>query len=79
MSRFPGIERTQRRFILCSNRAISSLKDHAEHEMFRASLTLNSEGECRYRMAKGEDGTYEGEYFRWQVIHRALELLFFQE
>ena len=53
------------------------VEDHAEHELFRASLTLNSEGDCRYKMAKGEDGIYEGEYLRWQVSQKALEPLFF--
>ena len=51
--------------------------DHAEEMLFRASLALNSEGDCRYKMAKGEYGTYEGEYLRWQVIREALEPLFF--
>ena len=53
------------------------VEDNAEHEMFRASLTLNADGDCRYKMAKGEDGTYDGEYLRWQVIRKALETLFF--
>ena len=53
------------------------VEDHAEHELFRASLTLNADGDCRYKMAKGEDGTYDGEYLRWQVIQKALEPLFF--
>lgn len=35
------------------------------------TLTLNDDGECRYRI----DG--EGEYLRWQVIRRALDPLFF--
>ena len=52
------------------------VEDNAEHEMFRASLTLNADGDCRYKMAKGEDGTYDGEYLRWQVIQKALESLF---
>ena len=39
---------------------------------FEITLTLNDNGQCRYRM----DG--EGEYLRWQIVRRALEPLFFQ-
>ncbi len=53
------------------------VQDNVENEIFRASLTLNADGDCRYKMAKGEDGTYDGEYLRWQVIRKALETLFF--
>ena len=53
------------------------VEDNVENEMFRATITLNAEGDCRYQMAKGEAGTYEGEYLRWQVIRKALETLFF--
>ena len=39
---------------------------------FEITLTLNDNGQCRYRM----DG--EGEHLRWQIVRRALEPLFFQ-
>ena len=53
------------------------VEDNAEDEIFRAALTLNADGDCRYKMAKGEDETYDGEYLRWQIIQKALEPLFF--
>ena len=37
----------------------------------KITLTLNDEGECRYRI------NGDGEFKRWQVIRRALEPLFF--
>ncbi|MDE0102595.1 MAG: hypothetical protein OXN89_09460 [Bryobacterales bacterium] len=37
------------------------------------TLTLNDDGECRYRICG------DGEYLRWQVIRRALEDLFFPQ
>ena len=40
---------------------------------FELTLTLNNEGECRFRI----DG--EGEHRRWQVLRRALEELLFDE
>ena len=52
------------------------VEDNVENEMFRVTITLNAEGDCRYQMAKGEAGTYEGEYLRWRVIQKALEPLF---
>ena len=39
---------------------------------FEITLTLNDNGQCRYRM----DG--KGEHLRWQIVRRALEPLFFQ-
>ena len=50
--------------------------DDDENELFRIALTLNSNGDCRYKIAE-DDGTYEGECLRWQVIQKALEPLFF--
>ena len=40
-------------------------------KQFKLTLTLNDEGDCRYRI----DG--DGEFIRWQVLHRALEPLLF--
>ena len=39
---------------------------------FAVSLTLNDDGECRYRIGDGPQ-----EYLRWQVIRRALQPVFF--
>ncbi len=50
--------------------------DDDENELFRIALTLNSNGDCRYKIAE-DDGTYEGKCLRWQVIQKALEPLFF--
>lgn len=50
--------------------------DEDKNELFRIALTLNSNGDCRYKIAE-DDGPYEGEYLRWQVLRRALEPLFF--
>ena len=39
---------------------------------FTVSLTLNDDGECRYRIGDGPQ-----EYLRWQVIRRVLQPIFF--
>ena len=44
-----------------------------ENVIFKITLTLTEEGECRYQI----DG--KGEFLRWQVIRRALKPLFFGE
>ena len=46
--------------------------NHLLGTSFEITLTLNDNGQCRYRM----DG--EGEHLRWQIVRRALEPLFFQ-
>ena len=49
-----------------------SIEVDAAATKFTVSLTLNDDGECRYRI---DDGPQE--YLRWQVIRRALQPVFF--
>ena len=49
-----------------------SIEVDAAATKFTVSLTLNDDGECRYRI---DDGPQE--YLRWQVIRRALQPIFF--
>ena len=56
----------------CRNRKEIIVKDtRKETVVFKITLTLTEEGECRYQI----DG--KGEFLRWQVIRRALKPLFF--
>ena len=48
-----------------------SVQDLEEKEMFMLTLTMNDDGECRFKI----DGN--GEFKRWQVMRKALEELFF--
>ena len=43
----------------------------AVEQSFKLTLTLNDEGECRFKI----DG--KGEYLRWQVARKGLEEIFF--
>ena len=51
-----------------------SIEIDAAATKFTVSLTLNDDGECRYRI---DDGPQE--YLRWQVIRRALQPIFFRD
>jgi hypothetical protein len=48
------------------------VEDQARKSKFKLTVTLNSEGECRFRI----DG--QGEFERWQVLLKALEGIFFE-
>ena len=70
------VSKTDKRFPKSgSNSVFQRKKDHIlilldGKEKYRVTLTLNEEGKCRYQI----DG--EGEYFRWQVLRKALIGLF---
>ena len=49
-----------------------SIEVDAAATKFTVSLTLNDDGECRYRIGDGPQ-----EYLRWQVIRRVLQPVFF--
>ena len=49
-----------------------SVINYLRDTSFEITLTLNDNGQCRYRM----DG--EGEHLRWQIVRRALEPFFFR-
>ena len=48
-----------------------AVQDHCRDTMFRVTLSLSSQGQCRYQINS------EGEYFRWEVARKALMNLFF--
>ena len=58
-------------FELDGDKDLIAITDYATRTTLVVTLTLNDEGECRYKI----DG--EGEYLRWQVARKVLEPMFF--
>ena len=58
-------------FELDGDKDLIGITDYATRTTLVVTLTLNNEGECRYKI------NGEGEYLRWQVARKALEPMFF--
>ena len=58
-------------FELDGDRDLIKITNYKTDTTLTVTLTLNDEGECRYKI------NGEGEYLRWQVVRRALEPMFF--
>ncbi len=56
-----------------NDRKIVVLDTRKEAPIFEARVSINSEGECRYRIPDDQK-----EYLRWQILHKALSQYYFR-
>ncbi len=58
-------------YFVVEDKETIAVQDRCGDTMFRVTLSLNSQGKCRYQINS------EGEHLRWEVARKALMNLFF--